>query len=136
VRQWVPVPELAEQNHIHDCTSISATRPTLKIHNDVATASINEFLAESTNGGERWGGNFRLLYEDHAEGNGCALADKIDRIFGHGFKALDGILQSSTCVGDAECKSGTAVDVGCNSRSKAVYNQWHQDFLIAGKRVK
>jgi hypothetical protein len=36
------------------------------------------------------------------------LADEIDRIFGHGFEDLNGILQSSAYTGDAGCESSTA----------------------------
>jgi hypothetical protein len=42
--QWVPVPELAEQNHTHDCISIFPTHMALKTDSDVVTTSINEFL--------------------------------------------------------------------------------------------
>jgi len=52
------------------------------------------------------------LHKDHVEGDECALADEIDKIFGHGFEDLGGILQSSACTGDAECESSTAADVG------------------------
>jgi hypothetical protein len=107
----------------------------LETDSDIETASINEPLAESTNVGERWRGNFGLLYEDHAEGNGCTLVNEIDQIFDHGFEDLDGILQSSACVGDAACKS--TVDLSCNSGSKAVQSVApYKDFLIAGKRLK
>ena len=45
--QWVPVPELAEQNHTHDCTSIFPTHMALKTDSDVVTTSINESLIKS-----------------------------------------------------------------------------------------
>jgi hypothetical protein len=50
---------------------------------------------------------------------------KIDRIFGYGFKDLDGILQSSACTGNAECKSSTAADMGVITLAQKLHNLWH-----------
>lgn len=50
------------------------------------------------------GGSFGLWYEDHAEGDQCAMGDEISEIFG--------TLESSGCAGNTERKSHAAADTG------------------------
>lgn len=46
VRQRVPIPELAEQNHTHNSAGVAAARPALQADGDIAATSIDETLTK------------------------------------------------------------------------------------------
>lgn len=112
VRQWVPVPELAEHNHPNDRTSISASSTALQADGNVPTTSIDEALsyrsAETshwvfmfirddlgifgTSWSDGWRGSFGLFNKNHAECNERSLPNKVYAILGHWFQNFNSIL--------------------------------------------
>lgn len=68
-------------------------------------------------------------------GDDCALADEIDRIRGHGFKDLGGVLQSSACTGGAERESGTTAYVEVLAFAQKLYDLWHLTGILEQQEV-
>ena len=144
MREGVPIPELAEQHHPNDSTSVLASRTALQTDRHSPSSCIDQPLAkrgtesryrdfvlvrddlsiQSSDGGHRRRGSFGLLDEDHTKCDKRSLADEIDAVLGHRLQDLHGVLKASTRAGNAKCEGRAASDMGVITLAEQLDNPW------------